>query len=416
MNREDSIAQDKSARAGSEESPRTRVHKRMLPRYCALALAVWFGHGPTARAADAITILHTFTVQAQGGTNSCSTLTLAGSKLYGINRAGGTANHGIIFSVNTDGSGFTVLHNFTGGDNDGKDPYGPLTLAGTKLYGMTPLGGPADNGVLFSINTDGSGFTILHSFLGRTNDGSRPTYAPTLSDSKIYGATTVGGASDLGTVFSANLDGSDFRVLYSFKREMDGASPRGTLILAGSQLYGTASLGGARDSGTIFRIGADGSNFSVLHTFAHDEGAEPESALTLAGSRLFGMAYLGGANNEGSIFALNTDGTGFQLLHSFSADANDGRQSYGGLILMGSRLYGKTYLGGGRDMGTLFSIGTDGAGFRLLKSFTGSPADGSHPKADLTVSSDSSTLYGTTADGGSADDGIVFSFPIGTAP
>ena len=34
-----------------------------------------------------------------------------------------------------------ILHNFTGGANDGQYPYGSLTLSGSKLYGMTSDGG-----------------------------------------------------------------------------------------------------------------------------------------------------------------------------------------------------------------------------------------------------------------------------------
>ena len=57
-----------------------------------------------------------------------------------------------------------ILHSFTGGASDGRIPQGSLTLSGATLYGMTSNGGSSDKGTLFSMNTDGSGFGLLHTF------------------------------------------------------------------------------------------------------------------------------------------------------------------------------------------------------------------------------------------------------------
>ena len=45
---------------------------------------------------------------------------------------------------------------------------------GTTLYGTTSAGGTAGNGVLFSIDTDGSHYQILHNFTGGAIMGLRP--------------------------------------------------------------------------------------------------------------------------------------------------------------------------------------------------------------------------------------------------
>ena len=47
------------------------------------------------------------------------------------------------------------------------------------------------------------------------------------------------------------------------------------------------------------------------------------------------------------------------------------------LVLSGGTLYGTTYLGGSSDKGTVFKVNTDGTGYTVLKSFTGS--DGASP-------------------------------------
>src|SRR5262249_15156349 len=156
-----------------------------------------------------------------------------------------------IFKVNADGTGYTVLHNFTndGAHSDGVSPLSSLTLSGSVLYGMTPSGGivpptgpPSNNGALFSINTDGTGFQVLHGFTGGqispSNDGGMPYGAVTVYGSKIYGMTRFGGASTRGTIFSINTDGTGFQILHSFTEAADdGATPQGSLTLIGGQLY-----------------------------------------------------------------------------------------------------------------------------------------------------------------------------------
>ena len=71
---------------------------------------------------------------------------------------GGVSGNGTVFKINTNGTGFTILHNFTDSIGDGEWPSGSLTLYGSTLYGMTGSGG-SDAGTVFKINTDGTGFT-----------------------------------------------------------------------------------------------------------------------------------------------------------------------------------------------------------------------------------------------------------------
>jgi uncharacterized repeat protein (TIGR03803 family) len=54
-----------------------------------------------------------------------------------------------VFQINTDGSGYTVLKNFTGSEGS---PTGDLTLSGSTLYGTTVSGGSVGAGVVFSIS------------------------------------------------------------------------------------------------------------------------------------------------------------------------------------------------------------------------------------------------------------------------
>jgi len=47
----------------------------------------------------------------------------------------------------------------------------------------------------------------------------------------------------------------------------DGAFPLAGVILSGNTLYGTASWGGGKGVGTVFRVSTDGTSFTNLHSF-----------------------------------------------------------------------------------------------------------------------------------------------------
>jgi uncharacterized repeat protein (TIGR03803 family) len=198
-------------------------------------------------------------------------LVLSGNTLYGTTQGGGGgpggAGVGMVFAVNTDGSGFTNIHTFTGFANGG-GPHGGLILAGDTLYGTTfgdYLGNPEPTpSTVFKVNTNGTGFTILHRFNVDFSDGFFPTAGLVLSGGTLYGTTSAGGSPMSGTVFTINTDGTGFSTLYDFTAlpdaggppytNSDGAYPSGDLILAGNTLYGTASQGGSFGAGTVFSL------------------------------------------------------------------------------------------------------------------------------------------------------------------
>ena len=163
----------------------------------------------------------------------------------------GTNGIGTLFEANTDGSGFTNLYTFNDG-SDGADPYAGLILSGSTLYGTTSRGGALNDGTVFAVNTDGSGFTNLYSFTNGS-DGASPRPGLVLSGNTLYGTAQFGGGS-VGTVFAVNTDGTGFTNLYTFTGRSDGVLPAGGLILSGNILYGTAVIGGNSGGGTLFSI------------------------------------------------------------------------------------------------------------------------------------------------------------------
>jgi uncharacterized repeat protein (TIGR03803 family) len=330
-------------------------------------------------------------------------LLLSGSVLYGMTYNGGTNNLGVLFRINTDGTGFNRLLDFDG-SNHGSGPVGSLTISGSVLYGLTMEGGSDGLGTLFKINSDGSGYNKFHEFDG-TATGASPYGSLTLSGSVLYGMTNKGGRSDHGVIFKINTDGNSFGVLLDMWTGINGGgcSVNANMVTDGTWIYGTTIYGGINDCGTLFKVKTDGSSYTRLFDFEQSvSGKGPSGAIVLSASVLYGIAGEGGTNNEGVIYRINTDGTGFIKLHDFSGTTSG--SSPNGLILSGSTLYGMTYSGGTSNYGVVFKINTSGSGFTKLLDFDG--ANGAFPAGDLLVSG--STLYGLTSSGGTSDKGVIF--------
>jgi uncharacterized repeat protein (TIGR03803 family) len=93
----------------------------------------------------------------------------------------------------------------------------------------------------------------------------------------LYGTASYGGASDLGAVFKVNTNGTGFCLLHSFSTNSSGgATPRGGLTRGqDGAWYGTTSVGGSWGKGTVFRLGTPpsivsqpGSRTNFPNTFA----------------------------------------------------------------------------------------------------------------------------------------------------
>jgi uncharacterized repeat protein (TIGR03803 family) len=305
---------------------------------------------------------------------------------------------------------FTTLYSFTGG-SDGANPVAGLVLFSNTLYGTTSVGANLGAGTVFALNTDGTGLVNLHSFTDGS-DGGFPEAGLVLSSNTLYGTASAGGDFGAGAVFGLGTDGMGFATLYSFIGGNDGATPYGALLLSGGILYGTAATGGDPNNGTLFRLDTDGSNFTTLHVFdatmgpfppTNSDGAAPQAGLLLLNGFLYGTAQSGGGKGLGTLFKINTDGTVLSVLHSFAG--SDGANPTATLVSTGLTLYGTTSKGGGLGRGTVFKIGMDGGGFATLYHFTGG-ADGAGPLAGLMLANN--TLYGTTSAGGSSGNGTVF--------
>ncbi|HVV70309.1 MAG TPA: choice-of-anchor tandem repeat GloVer-containing protein [Verrucomicrobiae bacterium] len=250
---------------------------------------------------------------------------------------------------------------------DGARPEVPLVLSGDTLYGGTCEGGSYGGGTVFKIKTDGTEFATLHSFSALSNypdtfawtnaDGNFPV-GLTLSSGTLYGTTMQGGLAGRGVVFKVNTDGSGFAVVHNFSGT-DLSFPLAPPALLGRTLYGSTYAGGAYNYGGLFKVNTDGTGLTCLHSFNGADGSDPRAGLTLWGDILFGTTFEGGGYGRGSVFKLRTDGTGFANLYSFPARSAGALPKSGPLVLSDGSLYGTTLRGGKSDVGTVFRLLVD---------------------------------------------------------
>lgn len=328
-------------------------------------------------------------------------LTIDGPTLYGVTESGGSSGHGTVFRMNTDGSGYAILKDFTN-VLEGFQPCGDLLRVGPTLFGATSYGGEQDAGVVYRLETDGSGFSVLKQF-GGTN-GLHPRGGLSWSGNLLYGAFRGEPDRNPGGLFQLATNGDNFRVILPLAGGTE-MQPNGGLLPVGEWLYGTTIYGGSANAGTLFRVHPDGTGHEVLKVFDGPEGSGPRPGLIRSGATLYG-ATEGGGHGYGTLFRINLDGSDFTVLYTF--DWVIGSLPWGDLVLAEDKLYGATVTGGAHGSGTLFCIGTNGAGFAVLHDFDSSAY---YPQGALRMVGD--TIYGTLSGGGDLEAGVVFTLSPG---
>jgi uncharacterized repeat protein (TIGR03803 family) len=252
------------------------------------------------------TNLHSFT-GVSDGKYPCAGLVLSSNTLYGTAGDGGSSGYGTVFAIKTDGTGFTNLWNFTDG-SDGAYPYAGLILSGNTLYGTAQEGGSSYCGTVFAINTDGTGFTNLWNFTDGS-DGANPFARLILSSNTLYGTASDGGSSYNGTIFAINTDGTGFTTLWNFTGGSDGAGPWAGLILSSNTLYGTAQEGGSSRCGTVFSYTLPLSSALVVITTSLPSGVDDvaysQTLMAFGGRKPYNWTISSGVLPPGLILATN---------------------------------------------------------------------------------------------------------------
>jgi len=303
---------------------------------------------------------------------------------------------------------FSHLFSFSG--SDGKHPSAALIEAGGTLYGTTYGGGAYDTGTAFEIATSGEQ-TVLHSFAGGT-DGALPEASLLYWGGALYGTTVNGGGpGEEGVVFKLEPSGEE-SILHRFGAQaVDGANPYAGLVEAGGAFFGVTAGGGEYSQGAVFTISTAGKE-SLLYDFGASEtsGSTPVGGLTAVGGDLYGTTVYGGTSYTskncyeygcGTIFQIDASGK-LTTLYNFKG-GTDGALPMAAMIDVDGTLYGTTTEGGTANDGTIFALTTSGR-VRVLYSFKGG-RDGAGPQG---LADADGMLFGTTSAGGGHNDGTIF--------
>jgi uncharacterized repeat protein (TIGR03803 family) len=350
--------------------------------------------------------------------------------LYGVTVDGGGYTScqngcGIAFELSPNGSGGyeeTILHDFTGTDGDGANPYGGLVLnQDGNLYGTTLAGGINGTGTVYELSVSGGDWTetILYSFgaVG-SSDAEGPQSGLVLdSTGNLYGTAGGGGAAngacDCGTIFELTPSGDTWTetILHRFRGagglyNGDGSGPNGLTFDAVGDLYGSTAAGGnqRQNYGTVFRLKRTSSGwaYKVLYSFTGPEtGFRPEGNVVVdKAGRIYGTCYEGG----GTVWELTKSGTTFalQVLHDFSVDGS----GPGGIAMDASRnIFGATQ----GSSNTFYKLSKSGNAWSetVLHTFTGG-ADGADPSLGTPLLEPNGNIFGLADGGGTYGYGVAF--------
>jgi uncharacterized repeat protein (TIGR03803 family) len=211
---------------------------------------------------------------------------------------------------------------------------------------------------------------VIYSFHGGS-DGAGPGPLTLDAAGNLYGATGGGGigtgcgGGPCGTVFELERteDGWKKRTLYSFRGGNDGGWPGAGVIFDNSgNLYGTTSVAGSGNAGTVFKLAPSSKGEwteSVIYSFSSYGGAggSPQTDLVFDNQgNLYGTTSNGGSgagcfgdNGCGAVFELtpHADGSWTETtIHSFAPPPDGGNPSSGVILDSAGNLYGMTEYGG----------------------------------------------------------------------
>ena len=232
--------------------------------------------------------------------------------LYGTTSEGGTSNNGAVVQITGSGQNWSesVIYSFAGGTDAANPVAGPTVDASGNIYGTSPFGGANGNGAVYKLTRSGSGWTesVIYSFQGG-NDGQSPTGGVIVDAAgNVYGGTFFGGANGGGTVYKLSPSGGGYTLttLYSFS---GFGGPYNKLAFGpNGVLYGATNADGANSKGSVFKLTPSGGNwtFTNLYDFTGgNDGGTPYGGVAVDSSgNVFGTASIGGTNNDGTVWEI----------------------------------------------------------------------------------------------------------------
>jgi hypothetical protein len=222
------------------------------------------------------------------------------------------------------------------------------------IYGYVP-------GELFRVAQDGSGFTVLHSFTGAEG---HPLSLLQSADGSWYGSS---GGTGAGTVFHFDVSSGKLTRIHSTP---SGLNPQSLVLDRDGKLYGAlVSYVDVTHPTQIFSVAVDGSNYregKILPPSATGNYYDMQ-LLQGADGRMFGFVPDGGRappNGSGAIYEISSTLAARAIFTFQEAAVNfylaNKTGTYPQSMMLGDdgSFYGVTGAGGGAGIGNEFSCGT----------------------------------------------------------
>ena len=293
-------------------------------------------------------ILHKFgdgTVANDGASPYAPLVQGADGSFYGTTFAGGAYGYGTVYKMSQAGA-VTILHSFSG-NADGANPIAAITIGSDgTLYGTTSAAGSAaGDGTIFSLNINGGGYLVQFRFgsAADTTGGKQPegTLVEEQSNSAMLptfiGTTFYGGSVGDGTTYSFTPGTSDgaatVALLTSFgdtssDMDNDGKNPDTGVLQYRDDVegyIGTTENGGGYNAGDFYFVSF---GYPVDYYDFGTYEAHPMGSFSLAGNGNFYGAAHGGTDTGdykmGDIFEFS-EASSYSVIYTFgSTSANDG--------------------------------------------------------------------------------------------
>ena len=276
-----------------------------------------------------------------------------------------------------------------------------FTFGQGNFLGTTQNGGLGGIGEIFIANSDGTGVQILKTLTGdKESTGNYPSELIQSTNGKIYGISTDGGASNLGTLFEFDAATNSVLKKIDFSKDKELAHPFGNLIQASNgKLYGLTS--GVYRNTTLISSGI----------FEYDPTNNKITKKTIVGTNKGNLLL--GSNGKlyfygsGSIMEFDIQSESFVTVVLLPSDLTE--YSWRGLSQDGNgRFYGIAEHGGVNNHGAIFEF--DPIAGSTIKKFEFTDKTKGILPAGRMVLAANGKFYGVTINGGSSDRGVLFEF------
>lgn len=345
-------------------------------------------------------------------------LEMPNGKLFGTTQSGGATNLGVLYEF--DPASGTISKKFDFYLPFGSNPRGGLILGSNgKYYGVTSNGGVNANGAIYEYDFATNTATNVFNFLSATTGGN-PSFGKlfefNFGSGLCYGLTGSGGANGNGVLYSFDINTKVYTKIMDFTLATTGSVGFPCVFVKlNNKLYGTTQSGGANNAGILFEFDPSTNTFTKKFDFTGNTGARIGSAaiggLLVIGSKLYGATQAGGATGVGAVFEYDPVTDIYTATSLAAATGSNPRSRVA--QLSPTKLLCLASLGGANSQGAIFEYDFVLKTVTLRASFAAATL-GNAPLGELIRSGVNGKWYTTASAGGSGSGGTLLEYDSNT--